>query len=397
VPTTRTIAPAIRADLPERLAFVAGPRQIGKTTLARQILDSWQAGEYFSWDRVADRRRILAAEWPAAGGLIVLDELHKYRRWKRWIKGEFDSRPKGLSFLVTGSARMDVYRRGGDSLQGRYHHYRLHPFTVGELLGRAIEEAPRPFEALDPLDEQDARASAARDAFATLVRFGGFPEPCFAGSERVWRRWQKERFDRFFREDVRDLEALPDLSGIQLLADMLPARVGSPLSVNALREDLDVSHKAATHWLEILERLYFSFRIRPHATRSSRSLRKMPKLYLWDSSLVDAEGPRFENLVALHLLKLCHLLEDRDGWRTELRYLRDADGRELDFVVTVKGKPWIAVEAKLGDEAPSREFLSWKEQLGIGHCFLLSRDGRRDVVKKGVRCVPAWAFLGGLP
>ncbi|MBM4365607.1 MAG: ATP-binding protein [Deltaproteobacteria bacterium] len=372
------------------MVLLAGPRQVGKTTLARHLLGE-RGGTYFSWDRASDRKQALASAWPAAGGLVVLDELHKYRHWKRWLKGEYDTRPPGLSFLVTGSARMDVFRRGGDSLQGRYHHWRLHPFTVGELAGVPASIAQKPGEPI--VIPGGDRA----DLVEALLRFSGFPEPLVAGSERVWRRWQKERVERFFLEDVRELESLRELGGIQALADLLPARVGSPLSANSLREDLDASHKAVSHWLDVLERLYFAFRIRPHATRTQRGLRKMPKLYLWDPTLVDDAGPRFENLVALHLLRLCHLLEDRDGHRVELCYLRDADGREVDFLVTSRGKPWFAVEAKLADQSPSPEFLTYRERLAIPQCFLVTRGGARDVVRDGVRCLPAGSFLAALP
>lgn len=381
----RTLLPAVRSDLSDRMVFVAGPRQVGKTTLARQL----DPALYLSWDRSADRKRILSAEWPGARGLVVLDELHKYRHWKRWIKGEYDARPDGISFLVTGSARMDVYRRGGDSLQGRYHHWRLHPFTVAELLGRPTSSAPEPSTAVQPVE-------GGAEALDQILRFGGFPEPLFAASERVLRRWQKERVDRFFREDVRDLELVRDLSSMQLLADLLPDRVGSPLSLNALREDLDVSHKALVHWADVLERLYFSFRIRPFATRSVRTLRKMPKLYLWDASLIDDPGARFENVVALHLLKLCHLLEDRDGHRTELQYLRDADGREVDFLVTVRGRPWFAVETKLSEGPINPALAYYRQRLAIPQSYQVSLSGRRDYVADGVRCLPAASFLAAL-
>ncbi|MBI5481958.1 MAG: ATP-binding protein [Deltaproteobacteria bacterium] len=339
----RSLVAPVRADLTEKMVFVAGPRQVGKTTLARQILAGHGDGVYLSCDRREDRREALAARWPAGEALVVLDEVHKLRGWKRWLKGEFDHHRDHLRFLVTGSARLDVYRRGGDSLQGRYRHFRLHPFTYAEL------EQPLDRPLPEPGEELSIPTRGAASTVRALHRFGGYPEPFLAASERTLRRWQKERLDRFFREDVRDLEAVRELSGIQLLGDLLAERVAAPLSLNALRQDLEASHRAVSHWIEVLERLYFVFRIPPYTAKAIRALRKMPKAYLWDPSLVPDPGARFENLVALHLLKLCHLLEDAEGHRMGLHYLRDVEGREVDFLVTVDRRPWFAVEAKLSD------------------------------------------------
>jgi len=198
------------------------------------------------------------------------------------------------------------------------------------------------------------------------------------------------------REDVRDLEAVRDLSSIQLLADLLPERVGSLLSLNALREDLDSSHRALTHWMDILERLYYVVRLRPYASSRVRSLRKMPKAYLWDWSEVPAPGPRFENMVALHLLKFCHYLQDKDGFQVELRYLRDRAGREVDFLVTIDRKPWFAVEAKLTETAIDPSLVHFRERLKIPVVYQVVLQATRDFVQDGVRCLPAARFLGAL-
>ena len=292
----RYLETPITLDLPRKMVFVAGPRQVGKATMAHQILKQSGPGLSLSWDQRADRREIRKARWPGGKALVVLDELHKYRFWKRWLKGEFDKHRDRLQFLVTGSARLDIYRRGGDSLQGRYHHYRLHPLSCAEIQPPARRELPSPGE------ELAVPGQGPKETVEALFRYGGFPEPFLAQSDRELRRWQKERLDRFFREDVRDLETVQDLSNLQLLSDLLTERIGSPLSLNALREGLEVSHRAVSHWMEILERLYFIFRIRPFTVQTIRGLKKMPKVYFWDSSLAGSPGPRFENLVALHLL-----------------------------------------------------------------------------------------------
>ncbi len=236
----------------------------------------------------------------------------------------------------------------------------------------------------------------SREILAALMRFGGFPEPFLAQSERTHRRWQKERLERFFREDVRDLEALRDLSSLQLLADLLPERVASPLSLNALREDLEVSHRALTHWIEVLERHYYVVRIRPFESARVRSLRKMPKAYLWDWSQVAGTGPRFENLMALHLLKLCHFLQDRDGFDVDLHYLRDRTGREVDFLVTAGRKPWLAVEAKTSETDVDPSLAYFRQRLKIPWVYQVVLESTRDFVEDGIRCLPAAHFLSAL-
>jgi predicted AAA+ superfamily ATPase len=371
------------------MVMVAGPRQVGKTTMARRILNG-RPGIYLSWDNQTDRREIRAARWPGGEALVVLDELHKWRGWKRWIKGEYDKHHASTRFLITGSARLDVYRRGGDSLQGRYRHYRLHPFSLSENAARS-----HAIPSLAPGIELPVRPGS-HDALESLMRFSGFPEPFLAQSARTHRRWQHDRLERFFREDVRDLEALRELSKIQELVELLPDRIGSPLSLNAVREDLEVSHRAATHWMDVLERLYWLVRVRPFEGRGVRALRKMPKAYFWDWTEVPERGPRFENLVAMHLLKLCHYLRDADGYDVDLCYLRDRAGREVDFLVTHGRKPWFAVEAKLTESAIDPSLRYFRDRLKIPWVYQVALEGRRDYVENGVRCLPAADLLAAL-
>jgi len=385
----RYLEPPVRDDLAEKMVFVAGPRQVGKTTLAQQILATAERGVYLNWDNRDDRRTIRAARWPGGSSMVVLDELHKWRGWKGWLKGEYDKHRRTTRFLVTGSARLDEYRRGGDSLQGRYHHYRLHPFSLREARGDHRSNTVVPGKEL-------SIRTGSTDTLAALMEYGGFPEPFLAHSARTHRRWQRERLERFFREEVRDLESVRDLSSLQLLADLLPERVASPLSLNALREDIEASHRALTHWMDIFERLYYVVRIRPFEARRVRGLRKMPKAYLWDWSQVPARGPRFENLVALHLLKLCHFLQDRDGFGVELSYLRDRTGREVDFLITADRRPWVAVEAKVSDTAIDPDLKYFRERLKIPFVYQVVLEGTRDFVEDGVRCLPAADFLAAL-
>ncbi|MBI3541198.1 MAG: ATP-binding protein [Deltaproteobacteria bacterium] len=388
MPSERYLTPFIAKDLSKKMVFMAGPRQVGKTTLAKAFLKKHHSEAYFLWDNREDRQKLLKGQWPPNVDLVVLDEIHKYIKWKQWIKGEYDKKGSRFRFLVTGSARLDVYRKGGDSLQGRYHHYRLHPFSVAELEG----QLPR----IKPFTPLTFTNIPNPDPLKNLFQFGGFPEPLFAQSETEHRRWQKERLERFFREDVRDMEALRDLSSIQLLADILPSRVGKPLSLNSLREDLQVSHRAISHWMDILERLYFVFRIRPYTTRRIQGLKKEPKAYLWDWSLVEDPGSRFENLVASHLLKFCHFLEDTEGYKIELCYLRDVNKREVDFLVTVGHKPWFVVEAKLSEENLHPNLNYFGERIACPLRYQVVYNTDKEYIEGSSHLIPAAKFLGGL-
>lgn len=383
----RYLIPDIQDDLKKKMVFLAGPRQVGKTTLAEALLEK-SKGLYYSWDNRQDRRTLLQAQWPDGQAMIVLDELHKYRFWKNWLKGEYDKHKNHLQFLITGSARMDIYRKGGDSLQGRYHHYRIHPFTLAELEKKL--NAPQPFSKFI-LKEQ-----GNKNTLSQLFTFGGFPEPFLAQTEKALRRWQKERLDRFFREDIRDLENIRDLSSLQLLADLLPGKVGNPLSLNSLREDLEVSHRAITHWMDVLERLYYVFRIPPYTNKAIRGLKKETKCYLWDWTLIENQGARFENMIASHLLKFCNYLEDTQGYKAMLYYVRDVDKREVDFLVAINKKPWFLVEAKLSDHTPSPHLNYFSKRLQVTQNFQVTFSDKKDFKNENIHVIPAHRFLANL-
>lgn len=385
----RYINAAVLEDLAKKMVFIAGPRQIGKTTLAKDLIGShFKETAYFNWDNSQERRQLMSGRWPAAAQLIILDEIHKFRGWKRFLKGQYDTLKDKHRFLVTGSARLDIYRKGGDSLQGRYHLYRLHPFSLAELLGRKTR--------LEPFKEIPLESAAPGHDLEALEKFGGFPEPLLAQDDRTLRRWHNERNERLFREDIRDVEAIRDLGRMTLLGDMLPDKVGALLSINAIREDLEVSHRAVSHWLDILESFYYHFRIYPYSRSNARALKKIPKLFLWDWSEVANPGARFENLVASHLLKLVHWLQDREGYRAGLYFLRDDAKREVDFLVTIDDKPWFAVEVKSQDQGVSSNLRYFQERLAIPFSYQVIKKPGVDVLNNGVRVVSADKFLAAL-
>lgn len=346
-----------------RMAFLVGPRQVGKTTLARHLLKGTGCDDlYFNWDIERHRRALVKDPsgffrpmLPAGGKTrprIVLDEIHKYPRWKRFLKGFFDEHTDTVATLVTGSGRLDVYQRGGDSLLGRYDQYRLAPFTLGELLADGRQEAPAPDRFVAGLlaGPPDVRASEALDQ---IERFSGFPEPLFAARAERFRRWRRTRQSLVLREDLRDLTRIRELGLVESLVMVLPERVGSPLSHNALAVDLGVAFNTVRSWLQALARLYFAFEIRPFAGRLARTLRREAKLYLFDPTSIPDSGPRFENLVALHLRKLTDLWTDLGLGDFDLGYVRDKEKREVDFLLTLDRRPWLLVEAKLSDPTPA--------------------------------------------
>lgn len=372
-PLRRYLTDAVRRDLAEKMVFIGGPRQVGKTTTGLTLLGEG-ADEthpaYLTWDDAADRQRLLRGELPSGQRLVLLDEIHKYARWRGLVKGFYDKRRSRVSLLVTGSARLDYYRKGGDSLQGRYHYHRLHPLSLPEV---------------DP--------QGGGETLERLLRFGGFPEPFLRASERGLRRWQRERHERVVRDDLRDLERVREISLVELLLQHLPACVGSPLSVRSLAGLVEAAPMTVESWLAALERLYVCFRVAPFGSRRIRAVKKEKKLYLWDWSCVPSEGARLENLVACQLLKYCHRLEDTEGFVMELRYLRDTDKREVDFVVLKDGLPEFAVECKTGESATSSAARYFRERTAIPRFYQVHR-GTKDHGDEagGVRVLPFARF-----
>lgn len=364
---TRYLASQVLADLKQKMVFVAGPRQIGKTTLARGLPGGTKG--YMNWDVARDRDRILALDLPESR-LWVFDEIHKYRSWRNYLKGLYDSREANQQILVTGSARLDYYRYSGDSLQGRYHLLRFHPLSVAEL---GVETSA---------------------GLRQLLTLGGFPEPFFSGSEKIARRWARDYRNLVVREEIASLEQVLDLGNLELLMHRLPALVGSPLSINGLREDLRVDHKTVARWVAILERLYAVFRLPPFGLPPVKATKKAQKHYHFDWSVVPDPASRFENLVASHLLKWVHHQQDTEGHDLDLRYFRAADGREVDFVVTDRLKPILLVESKLGDAPVGNGLYYLKSRFREARAWQISATGKKDYqTPEGIRVVPALELL----
>jgi uncharacterized protein len=373
---SRYIEHPVIEDLKRKMVFIGGPRQAGKTTLSRHLCERMGAEpskRYLTWDAAEDRENIMLERFPAGTGPLVLDEIHKYSRWRQVVKGLFDKRKSELQILVAGSARLDHYRRGGDSLQGRYHFYRLLPLSCAELDAVSI--------------------STVQD----LLVYGGFPEPFLLQSEKESRRWSREYRSRVIQGDLADLENVRDVNIIENMVIRLPELVGSPLSLNALREDLQVSHQSVSRWMEMLENLYMIFRIYPFGARRIRPVKKEAKHYHLDWSVISDTGARFENLVAFHLLKWVFFLQDTEGRNIELRYFRDVDKREVDFVVLEDNSPIHFVEAKSSGKVQSPSLRYLKLRFPSVTATQVTLDKAVDLLTKdGIRICSAHLFLGDL-
>ena len=388
-----------------KMVFLSGPRQVGKTTLARELLKRRGGGIYFNWDLITDRKRLATDPYffekeprgRRGPPLLVFDEIHKYARWKSYLKGVYDGFHEEYRILVTGSGRLDLYRKGGESLLGRYVGYPLFPLSLGEVLGRR----PRWQEFNRTMAEPLPASPGMREIFERLDRFGGFPEPYLRGEPEFYRVWSTSRTELLVREDIRDATSIRNISLVEKLAHLIEPRVGSPLSVNSLREDLEVAFETVREWLEVLSNFYYIFRVPPYAATLARTLRKESKTYLYDWASVEAEGPRFENLVALHLLKAVRTWSAFGEVSADLYYVRDKEKREVDFLITANRKPVLLVECKRSETAISPHLLYFQERLDVPVAVQLlfepgyDRTLRHD--KRTQRVVSAERWLGRLP
>ncbi len=366
----------VQADLASKMVFLTGPRQVGKTTLSRQLI-AQRGGQYLNYDVAADRAIILNQRWSPQASLLVLDEVHKMPSWKAWLKGVYDGKPPGQQLLVTGSARMDTFRQGGESLAGRFFGLRLHPISVREWC-----------------DHTGAEPEAA---LAHLLERGGFPEPCLAPDATGAQRWRRQYFDGLVRNDVLEFSRIQEVAAIRLFAEMLRSRVGSPLSLASIARDLAVSPVTLKKYLAILEALYIVFVVRPWHHNIGRSVLQAPKVYFFDTGLVEGdEGIRFENLMATALLKQVQWQHDVLGQEAGLHYLRTKDGAEVDFAISEGKRLTHLVECKLSDDKPHRALLRFASEQGPVQAVQVVRNVRHAFAAGAVEVAPAPAYLRGL-
>ena len=375
--SNRELAEKLRRDLGRKLVVLTGARQTGKTTLARQLMTHFEPAQYLNWDVPADRLLITQYAWSPKARLVVFDEIHKMRNWKAFLKGAWDGRSEGQAMLVTGSARMETFRQGGESLAGRYYTWRLHPFSVRELMV--------------------TQGMSAGDALARLLERGGFPEPCLADAAIDADRWRAQYTTDLVREDVLDFSRVHEVRALQLLFDLLRERVGSPLKLSNLAQALQISPTTAARYVEILEALYIVFRVTPWHRDVARSLLKEPKVYFLDTGLVKGDaGIKLENAVAAMLLKHCHHRQDAEGKAITLHTIRDKERHEIDFVLAEGETVTDLVEVKLGDPTPSAYLHRMAERFAPARAVQIVAELRQPAQHGRVEVKGAARWLGDL-
>lgn len=384
-----------------QMAFIAGPRQVGKTTCTKLLAKSYPASHYFNWDNINQRKMIMRGPEVVAEFmqlailvehkmLITFDEIHKYRQWKLFLKGFFDLYENLVNIIVTGSTKLDVYRRGGDSLMGRYFLYRMHPLSVAELLNTALRDT----EIIPP-------AKISIEQFQRLMEFGGFPEPYSKANQQFSNNWQRLRKQQLLKEDIRELSQIQDLPQLEFLMDILIEEASGQINMSSLANQLNIAESTIKRWINTLNAFYFCFSIKPWHQNVRRSIRKMPKIYLWDWSLVKDVGRRNENFIASHLLKAIHFWTDSGMGDYDLYYLRDKEKREVDFLVTKNNKPWFLVEVKTSNtQKISDNLLYFQKTLNVPHAFQVVMEmeyvNMNCFMEKHALKVPALTFLSQL-
>ncbi len=387
------------------MIFLVGPRQSGKTTFAHSISDSYANHLYFNWDIADHRIEFLAnpsffetmERRDASTPLVILDEIHKYKDWKNYLKGIYDQFHERYRFLVSGSGRLDLYQKGGDSLAGRYYLFHLWPMTIAELGGvnRKIDHFLR-----DPLQMEMAKTSELREIWKNLSELSGFPEPYLAGRKNTYRRWSNTYSKQLIREDIRDLTEIKAISNLETLYLLLPSRVGSPLSIPSLASDLKVTYNSVQSWLTVFERFFLAFTIMPWTRKVSRAIRKERKLYLWDVPRIKDPAARFENMVALELYRAVTGWNDLGFGSFTLHFIKNKEQQEVDFLVANEEEPVVLIEAKLNDVNPSKSLRKFQDLLKIPAVQLVeAAEGYRLIPNKGqsILVAPACQWLSRLP
>src|SRR3989338_6299252 len=355
--------------------FLSGPRQVGKTTIAKEFLKECLYTKYLNWDNLDHRQLILQGPAAIMQGLpfgailkekplICFDEIHKYKEWKSFLKGFIDTYREEVKILVTGSARLHVFNKGGESLMGRYFLYRVHPLSLREIITPNLR---------DTLIGQPVESRKAD--FNKLLTFGGFPDPFIRGEQPYYRKWQRLRHQQFFQGDIRELSNIHELSLLEVLAALIRHQAGQLSNLTSLARKVRVSDQTIRRWISVFESMYFCFTLRPWSNNITRSLLKEPKIYLWDWSQVEDLGQRNENFIAAHLLKAINFWNDSGMGDFELYFLKTKDQQEVDFLITKQGKPWVMLEVKSSSEEPlSPHLLFFQKQLHVPHVFQVAMD-----------------------
>lgn len=368
-----------------QMAFLIGPRQVGKTTIAKHIQSKYKESIYLNFDSFEDRKMIMSGQnfiekifsttiLRNEKPLVIFDEIHKRPNWKNFIKGFFDLYKDFFNIVVTGSARLDVYQSGGDSLMGRYFQYHIHPLTVAELAN-----------AKTPSEEFRGPQVVSEDDFSNLYQYGGFPDLYLNHSDQFSNLWQETRFKQLFHDDIRSLANLQEIYSLEMLAILVREQAGQLLNYSNLAKKVGVTAQTISRWIKILDRFYYCFTLKPWHKNVSRSLIKEPKIYLWDWSVIQDKGAKIENFVAIHLLKFVDFFNEQGLGRYDLFYLRNLEKQEVDFLITKDQQPYLMIESKATDKNITKSLLEFAEQIKPKYSF--QSVFNMDYVEKNVFCL----------
>jgi len=389
----------------KNMIFLAGPRQAGKTTLAKLISRNFPNHLYFNWDIQEDRVRLFEnptffteiERKDATIPLIVFDEIHKYKEWKNYLKGIYDQFHQSFKILVSGSGRLDLYQKGSDSLAGRYFLFHLWPFTIGELGNKRREIS----DFLDNPLQIDMIGNRKLSAlWKQLATVSGFPEPFTLGKETFYRRWSSTYSRQIIREDIRDLTHIKSVTEMETLFMLLPSKIGSPISMPSLARDLKVSYNSIHSWLAKLETFFLTFSISPWTKKITRAIHKEKKFYLWDTPRIKDAGARFENLVALELYRAVNCWNDMGYGDFTLHFIKNKEQNEIDFLIAKDNKPLLMVETKLSDTHPSTPLRKFQRMLKIPAIQLFEKGDSFKMIPNGTNNIlvaPASQWLATLP
>ena len=390
----------------KQMIFLSGPRQVGKTTLAKFIARSYSNKYYFNWDIISNKKLLIKDpaffqhinRVDSTEPIVILDEIHKYKQWKNYLKGIYDQFKNDYVFLVSGSGRLDTYQKGGDSLAGRYFKFRLFPFTIAEL-----SRENRDFSGFinNPLKNFNINKSqSTKKIWNALFNTGGFPEPFVKGTKAFLNRWSLNYYHQIVREDIRDVSDIRRINSLDLLFSLLPSKVGSPLSINNLAQDTQTAFDSIKSWLALFESFYLIFRISPWIRKISRAILKEKKLYLFNYTEIQDKGNMFENMVALELFRAINNWNDYGFGRFSLHFIRNKEKEEVDFLIADNKNPVLLVEAKFSDEAVSKSLLRFQNDLGIPAVQLVNNENIYRYFKNGknnILVVTAHQWLSSLP
>ena len=395
---------AFSKEFGRQMRFIIGPRQTGKTTAAKEFLEKQNClNLYYNWDQRKIRDRYLADSHfftreiynvePAKGKRwLCMDEIHKYPKWKNVLKDFFDSFGEENGFVVTGSARLDMMRKSGDSLAGRYFTFRLNPITLGELTNSTFQEPPE--DAEEWIKNKLDRPVYEKDHLSALLKLSGFPEPLLSASDRFQKKWRTDYVDRLIREDLRDLTRIQQLENIAVIMHLLPTRISSPLSINSLAKDIKCGFSTVSNYLNAMELGYLIFRITPYSKRIARSLTKETKAYFYDWTRVDDPAGQFENYVAVELKTILEIWTDAGIGNFQMHFIRNRDAKETDFLILRESEPWLMIEAKLSRSSIDYHHRKSKDILGgIPFMQVVRQENVAEKREKGLYQMSASRFF----